>query len=183
MKLVRSIALLVWVIILLSGCKNEETAKFEAEKAALEMERAEKEARAAIEEANKMIPLLIEQGKFKEAGEYFAEDVVQIISGQEPLKGRKAWVQAQKDAAELGDWQLELEILDFQFMGDHVVERGRGIQSFTANENSPMPSMKMVGDYLVYWKKYKNGWKILYDYVVIQTPETPENPEAEAAQE
>ncbi|MGA9270103.1 MAG: DUF4440 domain-containing protein [Lutimonas sp.] len=183
MKLLRSIALLVSMLLLFTGCKNEETAEFEAEKAALEMERSEKEARAAIEEANKMIPLLIEQGKFKDAGEYFAEDVVQIISGQEPLKGRKAWVQAQKDAAQIGDWHLELEILDFQFMGDHVVERGRGIQSFTANEESPMPSMKMVGDYLVYWKKYKDGWKILYDYVVVKNPEAPENPESSAAQE
>jgi ketosteroid isomerase-like protein len=87
-------------------------------------------------------------------------------------------VKAQEDAAQIGDWHLELEILDYQFMGDHVVERGRGIQTFTANEESPMPSMKMVGDYLVYWKKYKDGWKILYDYVVIQTPEAPENPES-----
>ena len=171
MKLVRSIAWLVSMLLLLAGCKNEETAKFEAEKEALEMERAEKEARAAIEEANKMIPLLVGQGKFEDAGEYFAKDVVQMISGQEPIKGREAWVQAQKDAAQIGDWQLELEILDFQFMGDHAVERGRGIQTFTANEKSPMPSMTMIGDYLVYWKKYPDGWKILYDYVVVQNPE------------
>jgi ketosteroid isomerase-like protein len=173
MKIVRSTALLVSLFLLFTGCKNEETAKFEAEKAALELERAEKEARATIEEANKMIPLLIEQGKFKEASEYFAKDVVQIISGQEPIKGRKAWVQAQKDAAEIGDWQLDLEIMDFQFLGDHVVERGRGIQTFTANEKSPMPSMQITGDYLVFWKKYPDGWKILYDYVVIQSPEQP----------
>ena len=171
MKTLRSFALIVSMLLLFTGCKNEETAKFEAEKAALELERSEKEARAAIEEANKMIPLLVGQGKFEDAGEYFAKDVIQIISGQEPIKGRKAWVQAQKDAAELGDWQLELEIADFQFMGDHVVERGRGIQSFTANEESPIPSMKMTGDYLVFWKKYPDGWKILYDYVVIQNPE------------
>ena len=177
MKTLKSIALLFTLLLLLAGCKDEETAKFEAEKAALETERAEKEARAVIEEANKMIPLLIEQGKFKEAGEYFAEDVVQIISGQEPLRGRKAWVQAQKDAAEIGDWHLELEVLDFQFLGDHVVERGRGIQSFTANEKSPMPSMQMTGDYLVFWKKYKDGWKILYDYVVIQEPEAQKDQE------
>lgn len=179
MKTLRSIALILSMLLLFTGCKDEETAKFEAEKAALEMERAEKEARAVVEEANKMIPLLIEQGKFKEAGEYFAEDVVQIISGQEPLRGRKAWIQAQKDAAEIGDWHLELEVLDFQFMGDHVVERGRGIQTFTANENSPMPSMQMTGDYLVFWKKYKDGWKILYDYVVIQQPEAPKAQEAQ----
>lgn len=171
MKKLRSIAVLISIFLVLTGCKNEETAKFEAEKAAIEMERAEKDARAAIEEANKMIPLLVGQGKFKEAGEYFAKDVVQIISGQEPIKGREAWIQAQKAAAEIGDWQLELEILDFQFMGDHVVERGRGIQTFTANENSPMPSMQMVGDYLVFWKEYPDGWKIMYDYVVIQQPE------------
>ena len=171
MKTLRSIAFLLSIFLLLNGCKDEETAKFEAEKAALELERAEKEARAAIEEANKMIPLLIEQGRFKDAGEYFAEDVIQIISGQEPIKGRKAWVQAQKDAAQIGDWRLELEIVDFQFMGDHVVERGVGIQSFTANEQSPMPSMNIKGDYLVFWKKYPSGWKIMYDYVVIQNSE------------
>ncbi len=171
MKTLRSIALLLSIFLLMTGCKNEETAKFEAEKAALEMERAEKEARAAIEEANEMIPLLVGQGKFEDAGQYFAKDVVQIISGQQPIKGRKAWVEAQKSAAEIGDWQLELEILDFQFMGDHVVERGRGIQTFTANEQSPMPSMQMTGDYLVFWKKYPDGWKIQYDYVVIQSPE------------
>lgn len=176
MKTLRSIALIVSMLLLFAGCKDEETAKFEAEKAALELERSEKEARAAIEEANKMIPLLVGQGKFEDAGEYFAENVVQIISGQEPIKGRKAWVQVQKDAAEIGDWQLELEILDFQFMGDHVIERGRGIQTFTANEKSPMPSMQMTGDYLVFWKKYPDGWKILYDYVVIENPE-PETAE------
>ena len=177
MKTLKTIAFCAFLFLLLTGCKNEEKAEFEAEKAALEMERAEKEARAAIEEANKMIPLLIGQGKFKDAGKYFAEDVVQIISGQEPIQGREAWVQAQIGAAQIGDWQLELEILDFQFLGDHVVERGRGVQNFTANEQSPMPSMTMVGDYLVYWKKYPDGWKIQYDYVVVQTPEPQTPPE------
>ena len=177
MKTLRSIALLFSILLLFTGCKNEDTAKFENEKEAIELERAEKEARAAIEEANKMIPLLVGQGKFEEAGTFFAKDVTQMISGQGPIKGREAWVQAQKDAAEIGDWQLELEILDFQFMGDHVIERGRGIQTFTANEKSPMPSMQMTGDYLVFWKKYPDGWKILYDYVVIQNPEPQTAPQ------
>jgi ketosteroid isomerase-like protein len=169
----KTLRLLAVLLLLTAGCKNEEKAQFEAEKAAIELERAEKEARAAIEEANKMIPLLIEQGKYEEAGEYFAKDVVQMISGQAPIEGRKAWVQAQMDAAQIGDWKLELEILDFKYLGDHAVERGRGIQRFTANENSPMPSMQMIGDYMVYWKKHKDGWKIQYDYVIVK-PMTPE---------
>ena len=70
------------MLLLIAGCKNEETTKFEAEKETIELERAEKEARASIEEANKMIPLLIGEGKFEDAGKYFAEDVVQIISSQ-----------------------------------------------------------------------------------------------------
>ncbi len=168
MKNIIGIAL---VAMLLLGCKNEEQANFEAEKKVIEMQRAEKEALAAIEEANKLVPLLTRQGKYKEAGNYFAEDVVQLISGQPPIIGRDAWVQAQKDAAELGDWNLELEILDFQFLGDHAVERGRGVQTFEANSQSPIPSMQLVGDYLVFWKKYPEGWKIQYDYVVVQAPE------------
>jgi ketosteroid isomerase-like protein len=166
MKTLKLFAVLLLSMTLCLACKDEEKAQFEAEKAAIELERAEKEAREAIEEANKMIPLLIGQGKFEEAGNYFAKDVVQIVSGQAPIEGRKAWVEAQQQAAQIGDWKLELEIIDFQFMGDHVVERGKGIQNFTANENSPMPSMQMVGDYLVFWKKYDDGWKIQYDYVV-----------------
>jgi ketosteroid isomerase-like protein len=167
MKYTIQIALL---LILVIACKGEETKAFEAEKLAVLTERESKDALAAIEEANKMIPLLCREGKYEEAAEYFAPDVVQMISGQESIKGRKAWVQSQKEAAELGDWDLELEILDFQFLGDHAVERGRGINTFVANEDSPIPSMQLTGDYLVFWKKYPDGWKIQYDYVVVQNP-------------
>ncbi len=147
--------------------------KMSEEEEKIRSERAEKDARAAIEEANRLVTLYLREGRFKEAGEYFAPDVVQMISGQAPIRGREAWIQAQKDAAEMGDWSLELEILDFQYMGDHAVERGRGVQTFTANEDSPIPSMQMVGDYLVFWKQYPEGWKIQYDYVVLAPPEMP----------
>lgn len=168
MKLAIRIAILALLFV---GCKGEGQSEFETEKKAAQSEREYKEALAAIEEANKMINILNREGKYEEAGEYFAPDVVQMISGQPPLKGRKAWVQAQKDAAQLGEWNLELEILDFQFLGDHAVERGRGIQTLVANEQSPVPSMQLIGDYLVFWKKYPEGWKIQYDYVVVQAPE------------
>ena len=81
-------------------------------------------------------------------------------------------MQSQKEAAELGDWNLEIENLDFQYLGDHIVERGRGVQTFTANEDSPIPSMQLTGDYLVFWKKYPEGWQILYDYVVVNPPDS-----------
>lgn len=158
------------LFLLFIACKGEDSKAFEAEKLAVQTEREYKDALAAVEEANKMITLLSREGKFEEAAEYFAPDVVQMISDQEPIKGRKAWVQSQKEAAELGDWDLELEILDFQFLGDHAVERGRGINTLVANEDSPIPSMQLTGDYLVFWKKYPEGWKIQYDYVVVQNP-------------
>lgn len=161
----------VLLLLIFLSCKGEESKAFEAEKKAVQTEREYKEALAAIEEANKMINILNREGKFEEAGEYFAEDVIQLISGQPPIKGRKAWVAAQKEAAKLGDWNLELEVLDFQFLGDHAVERGRGVQSLVANEDSPVPSMELVGNYLVFWKKHRDGWKIQYDYVVVESPE------------
>lgn len=168
MKIAIRIAILA---LLFAGCKGEPQNEFETEKKAAQTEREYKEALAAIEEANKMINILSREGKYEEAGEYFAPDVVQMISGQPPIKGREAWVQSQKDAAQLGDWNLELEVLDFQFLGDHAVERGRGIQTLLANEQSPIPSMQLTGDYLVFWKKYSEGWKIQYDYVVVEAPE------------
>ncbi len=167
----KKVMLLALVLPLFMACKGEESKAFEAEKQAVQTEREYKDALAAIEEANKMVNILTREGKYEEAGKYFAEDVVQLISGQPPIKGRKAWVDAQKEAAKLGDWNLELEVLDFQFLGDHAVERGRGIQTFTANEDSPIPSMELVGNYLVFWKKHADGWKIQYDYVVVESPE------------
>lgn len=169
MKRSIGILLLTFLVISCSG-KNGPS----EEEKAVHAERELKEALAAIEEANKMINILVREGKFEEAGKYFAPDVVQMISGQPPVKGRDAWVQAQRDAAELGDWNLDLEVLDFQYLGDQAVERGRGIQSFTANEDSPVPSMELIGDYLVLWEKTPEGWQIKYDYVVVAPPELQE---------
>ena len=169
MKRSIGILLLMFLVISCSG-KNEPS----EEEKAVHAERERKEALAAIEEANRMINILAREGKFEEAGKYFAPDVVQMISGQPPVQGRDAWVQAQRDAAELGDWNLELEVLDFEYMGDQAVERGRGVQSFTANEDSPIPSMELIGDYLVLWEKTPEGWQIQYDYVVVSPPEVQE---------
>lgn len=167
----KSIGILLLTFLAVSCSGNSEPS---AEEKAIHAEREYKEALAAIEAANKMIPVLVREGKFKEAGKYFAPDVVQMISGQPPIQGRDAWIQAQREAAALGDWNLELEVLDFQYLGDQAVERGRGIQRFTANEDSPIPSMTLIGDYLVFWKKTPDGWQIQYDYVVVAPPEMME---------
>lgn len=81
-------------------------------------------------------------------------------------------MEAQRQAAAMGEWNLDLEVLDFACLGDAAVERGRGIQSFIANENSPIPSMEMTGEYMVYWVRSGDGWQIQYDYVVLQNPQT-----------
>ena len=93
--------------------------------------------------------------------------MVQLISGQPKIESREAWIAAQRQAAEMGDWNLELEVLNFEYFGDYAVERGRGVQTFVANESSPIPSMQMVGNYMVLWKKTADGWQIQYDYVVL----------------
>ncbi|MBC2839954.1 DUF4440 domain-containing protein [Robiginitalea sp. SC105] len=127
-------------------------------------------ARQEIEAINEKVTTLMAEGKFEEAGQYFAEDLVQLIAGQPPINGRAQWIEAQKQASAIGDWGLELEVLDFRLAGDVAVERGRGVQTFTANENSPIPSMETTGDYLVYWVKTDSGWQIQWDYVVLETP-------------
>ncbi|MDG1572359.1 DUF4440 domain-containing protein [Robiginitalea sp. M366] len=133
-------------------------------------QQARDSALAQIEAANEAITRLTREGEFEAAGKFFAPDVVQMISGQPPIQGRKAWVAAQAAAAEIGDWSLELEVLDFRYFGDQAVERGRGVQTFVANENSPIPSMEMTGDYLVLWERTADGWQIRYDYVVVEPP-------------
>ena len=169
MKKILQLALLTFLTISCTG-KNGPS----EEEKAVHKERERKEALAAIEEANKMINLLVREGKFEEAGKYFAPDAIQMISGQPPIHGRQAWIDSQRGAWELGEWNLDLEVLDFQYLGDQAVERGRGVQSFIANEDSPIPSMELVGDYLVFWKKTPEGWQIQYDYVVVAPPDQPE---------
>ena len=157
--------------LLLTACGGEQ--KQIPEEPAAQSQEESTLALQAIEEINATVPALILQGKYEEAGKYFAPDVVQIISGQPPIYSREAWVAAQREAAKMGEWSLELEVLNFEYLGDRAVERGRGVQTFTANEDSPIPSMQMTGDYLVMWKKSEEGWQIQYDYVVVAPPEAP----------
>lgn len=129
------------------------------------------EVRAYIEKANKEINTFIKAGKYEEAGKYFAPDVIQLIAGQPPVTSRASWVATQKAAAEIGEWDLQLEILNLEVREDIAVERGVGVQTFTANNNSPIPSMQVKGDYMVMWKKVDGKWMIHWDYVVLQMPE------------
>jgi ketosteroid isomerase-like protein len=128
------------------------------------------EVRAAIEDANADINRLIMAGRFEDAGRYFAPEVVQLISGMPPIYGRQAWIAAQSQAAQIGTWDLQLEVLELEVRDDLAVERGRGVQTFTANENSPMPSFTSVGDYIVLWKNVDGRWQIQWDYVVLEPP-------------
>ena len=130
-----------------------------------------KEVKAFIDKANKEINELLKAGKYEEAGKYFAPNVVQMIAGQPPITSREAWVETQRGAAQIGEWDLQLETVDLEVREDIAVERGFGIQTFTANDKSPMPSFQIRGDYIVMWKKVDGKWMIHWDYVVLQMPE------------
>ena len=152
---------------LLAACNQNQAGEPDPAAVAGEKELQRTAALAEIEAANSAINALNREGRFEEAGAYFAPDVVQFISGQPKIESREAWIAAQRQAAEMGDWNLELEVLNFEYFGDYAVERGRGVQTFVANESSPIPSMQMVGNYMVLWKKTPDGWQIQYDYVVL----------------
>lgn len=126
--------------------------------------------KAEIEKINNEITSLLRAKKFTEASEYYAPDLIQMVSGQPPITSRAAWIATQEGGAQIGDWDLQLEVLDVEFSGDMVVERGRGVNSFTANDKSPMPSFEMIGDYMALWKKVDGKWMIQWDYVVLQQP-------------
>jgi ketosteroid isomerase-like protein len=161
----------------LQACKDNAPASPEMEAAVPTAEEKLEAARSYIEAANKNIYTLVGEGKYEEAGQYFAEDLVQYISGQPPVLGRQAWVEGQKAAAAMGEWDLQLEVLDLALDGNIAVERGRGVQTFTANETSPMPSFQLTGDYMVYWKRKDSTWVIQWDYVAMVPQEGMEAPD------
>ena len=99
--------------LLLTAC-GEEQKQIPEEDLTVQTEMESSHALQAIEEINATIPALIRQGKYEEAGKYFAPDVVQIVSGQPPIYSREAWIAAQREMAKIGDWNLELEVLNFQ---------------------------------------------------------------------
>lgn len=166
----RNFLLLTLSVLLLTSCQQPANKPADPAMEAAELEQARAAALAEIEAANKAINALNREGRFEDAGAYFAPNVVQFISGQPKIESREAWIAAQKEAAAIGDWNLELEVLNFEYFGDYAVERGRGVQTFVANESSPIPSMQLVGNYMVLWKKTDGGWQIQYDYVVVDPP-------------
>ena len=161
--------LLLMLGLIYLGCGDPSGPAPDPEAQAALIAKERQEALEEIEAANRRITSLASEGKFEEASRHFTADMVQMIAGQPPIQGREAWIATQQQMASMGQWDLELEVLDFEFMGDRAVERGRGVQTFVANESSPLPSMEQTGDYLVLWVRTDEGWKIRWDYVVLET--------------
>ncbi|WP_445386056.1 YybH family protein [Robiginitalea sp. IMCC44478] len=172
----RIIFSLFLALMVLQACKDNSASDTTMEAASPSPEEKVQAVRSEIEEINNKVTALMKAGAYEEAGQYFAEDLVQYISGQPPVLGRQAWVESQKAAAAMGEWDLQLEVLDLALDGHMAVERGRGVQTFTANETSPMPSFQLTGDYMVYWKRKDSTWVIQWDYVALVPQEGMEAP-------
>jgi ketosteroid isomerase-like protein len=110
------------------------------------------------------------EGNIDSLATLFADNVMQMPPNQLPNNGienfRKGWAQS----FQWGKWIFSIKAQEAKASGDLGVELGKYILSFEPNSNSPIPAIKDTGNYVVYWQKINDNWKIVWDAPVSTVP-------------
>ena len=115
-------------------------------------------AKSAIEKNSELMHDSMKKGDFEKFGSFFAEDVMFKMSGQQPLSGRAAVVQAHKPMAEQ-QMELIINTEEVQDFGDYAHEIGN-------YEIHTKDGQKVdYGHYSTLWKKIDGEWKIYRDLI------------------
>ena len=123
-----------------------------------------------IETKNAKLQTWYAQGMIDSVAAHFADDCIQMPPHQPPIMGVENFKKVWKGNAEMGIWNFNLKTNDVKASGDLAVEYGSYILTFSPNEKSRIPAMSDRGNYVVFWERINNDWKIVWD---APTPTTP----------
>ncbi|MFD1095416.1 YybH family protein [Salegentibacter chungangensis] len=111
-----------------------------------------------IKENGKTMTTAMANGDAEGFGMYFAEDAMLHLSGNAPLEGRMAIIEAHRPMAEQG-MKLMIDVEDVFVGGDYATEYG------SYEIHSPDGQKVDHGYYSTLWKKSGDEWKIIRDVV------------------
>lgn len=131
------------------------------------------EVRSIIERDNSNAAQWYASGEIDSVASLFAEDAWQMSPNNPPLVGREAIRQFWRQAVKWGKWNFSLQTQDVSVSGPIAVERGKYLLKFVAGPGVPpgMASFEDHGNYLVYWRRGKDGeWRAVWDAPISEVP-------------
>ena len=162
MKISKLIMLLV--LVCMQSCVNSST------QPEVSPEENAEDVKQIIEAKNAKIINWYSEGEIDSVANHFAENSIQFPPNMTPIRGRENFKAAWKQNVQIGQWNFSLVTQDVKLCGDLATELGTYTLDFTANENSPIPSMSDKGNYVVLWEKIDGDWKVLWDAPVSEMP-------------
>ncbi len=134
--------------------------------------RTDQEAvRRVIDSVNTRLEGWYAAGQIDSVASVFAQDVWQMPPNSAPLVGRDSVRSFWANAVRWGRWKFDLQTADVVAVDSVAVERGRYRLKFTAGAQAPMPSFEDRGNYVVLWRRERDGqWRIVWDAPVSVLP-------------
>jgi uncharacterized protein (TIGR02246 family) len=127
--------------------------------------------RQVIDSLNAKLEGWYAAGQVDSVANVFAEDAWQMPPNQAPLVGRDSIRSFWGNAVRGGRWEFDLRTADVVAADSVAVERGSFTLKFTAGAQAPMPSFEDRGNYVVLWRRERDGrWRIVWDAPVSVLP-------------
>ncbi|KAA2215846.1 YybH family protein [Maribacter flavus] len=156
--------IVLFVISLCWSCKESKEMEMQSGKEYSE------EIKEIIMAKNAEIEKLYAEGMIDSAATHFAEDCIQLPPNQPAIIGNENYKAAWKQNMQFGTWEFDLNTEKVKASGDLATEYGSYSLTFSPNENSPIPAMEDMGNYVVLWEKIDDDWKVLWDAPVSSVP-------------
>ena len=161
-------ALGLLVVVVLCACRTEDRTDPAA-------------VRRVIDSLNTKLEGWYAAGQIDSVASVFAEDARQLLPNHAPLIGRDSIRSFWGDAVQAGRFEFDLRTADVVAADSLAVERGSFTLKFTAGAGAPMPSFEDEGNYVVVWRRERDGrWRVVWDAPVSVLP-LPGAPPAGAA--
>lgn len=127
-------------------------------------------AQESISKKNQQIEKWYKTKQIDSLIDYMADNVIQLPPNSKPLIGKDSVRNYWGQLFQFGGIDFSLQTQEVKANGPLAIELGKYSLKFIANETSPIPSFVDSGNYLVYWHKIKDDWKVVWDAPVSTLP-------------
>lgn len=128
------------------------------------------QAKESISNNNKQIEKWYKAKQADSLISYMADDIIQFPPNSIPLIGKDSVKNYWTQLFQFGNIDFFLQTQDVKVNGPLAIEWGKYSLAFSPIEKSPVPAFADSGNYLVYWRKINDKWKVVWDAPVSTMP-------------
>jgi ketosteroid isomerase-like protein len=153
-------------LLLILSCNVKSETDSEAERIKNESMKAQE----SISNNNRQIEKWYKAKQVDSLISYMADNVIQFPPNSKPSVGKDSIRKYWEQLFQFGSIDFSLRTQEVNANGPLAIELGKYNLKFVPVANSPIPAFVDSGNYLVYWHKINENWKVVWDAPVSTTP-------------